>query len=437
MLILSTLSGLCLAGSETTWETVELSNEIPLTLVHAPDSPRQHFFTFLPHGLLADAKDRPQFAHLLEHLAIRSTDPEALEAGGVTMNGETGALSLRLDTYAVPERWREALERHALWIEEWRALEALDAAVLEREKGKIALEEQSTVARGYAHKWADAAWAQVVRHGAKDVALHGAVAGATVEELRADLAGAPRGLGGIRLVSAGPVDPETVRAAAEELFGELDTAKALSSRPSATVESIRRAGARQATWDLESAHLVEWYPLPDARPGDRLAGLLLAQLLNARAMAETALAEKGVHLAVAPDLLTPEGRWLKFSANLPAGVEPEAVHAAVRACLEGVRASGAAALKGSLAQAAAEFAQTPDLSALRKQFAARGTANDFMEGNLVLGLVNLEWMSGLDRAELAKSAAALEADRLLEVVAGWLEDGRSSSLVLRPRDSGD
>ena len=82
-------------GIETEWENFELSSGLRVTVVHATAAPKQTFFIMVPFGFLADDAGRSQFAHLVEHMVIRSTDPNSLSADGMNLNGETGALSMR------------------------------------------------------------------------------------------------------------------------------------------------------------------------------------------------------------------------------------------------------------------------------------------------------------------------------------------------------
>src|SRR5262249_41091222 len=144
---------------------------------------------------------------LVEHMLIRSTDREGLQAGGITFNGETGALGLRLETFADPRDWQPALERHVRWL----MADTFDAKVLAREKENIASEEATTTAHGYSHKWAAAAWNQIVCHGREHAAVHGDVARATVDEVRDYVRAKVAPGDGVRIVAVGPVAPESVR----------------------------------------------------------------------------------------------------------------------------------------------------------------------------------------------------------------------------------
>ena len=79
-------------------------------------------------------------AHLAEHLAIRSTDPDTLEVDGVSFNGETQGSTLRLEAIGPPEAWPSMVARLARWMD----AREVDADVLEVERGRILMEVAST-----------------------------------------------------------------------------------------------------------------------------------------------------------------------------------------------------------------------------------------------------------------------------------------------------
>jgi hypothetical protein len=53
------------------------------SVLEVKDAPQQAFLAFLPCGLLADEPGEAQFAHLMEHMLIRSTDKSGLSDEGV------------------------------------------------------------------------------------------------------------------------------------------------------------------------------------------------------------------------------------------------------------------------------------------------------------------------------------------------------------------
>src|SRR5215470_1038349 len=116
------------------WVHFTLPGGVRVSVWQVAGAKKECAFTLLPLSLVDDDADRAQFAHLVEHMLIRSTDREGLQAGGITFNGETGALGLRLETFADPRDWQPALERHVRWL----MADTFDAKVLAREKENIA-----------------------------------------------------------------------------------------------------------------------------------------------------------------------------------------------------------------------------------------------------------------------------------------------------------
>ena len=229
-----------LTSQEVGWHRYEVAGGVPLAVLYVPDAPRETTFTLLPLGLSADDAGRAQFSHLVEHMLIRATDPDSLRVDGIEINGETTTGALRMDTYAELEQWRAALARHVAWL----GTRTFDASVLAREKRRIAGEEASTVPRGHSHKWAAAAWNQVVNHGAAHAAVHGDVAGATLEELRDYVQDHVHIDARVRIFAAGPIEPDQVRAALAELFEavEVEPVPAAKTRPEPAARSPGSAG---------------------------------------------------------------------------------------------------------------------------------------------------------------------------------------------------
>src|SRR5829696_3109193 len=89
-----------------------LPNGIRVSYLHLKDSNDVSIFTFLPMGLAFDEAGRTQWAHLIEHLVLRTTMPGRLTHA----NAETLPDHMRLDFYGTRENWREGLKHHARWL---------------------------------------------------------------------------------------------------------------------------------------------------------------------------------------------------------------------------------------------------------------------------------------------------------------------------------
>lgn len=426
------------APAQTAFERFQLENGVRVALLEVPGAARQSTFTFLPLGLLHDAAGRAQYAHLVEHMLIRSTDPdsESLEVDGVRINGETGGALLRLETLAEPAKWREALERHALWL----AAEDFDAAVLEREKGRIVREEEGTVANKATAKWALAAWNQIVVHEASHAAVHGDVQSATLSELSAYVKSHVQIGAGLLVVSVGPVDVGEVRGAIEESLGALAAQKdaRTAGLDEDLSERVAEFGDREATWDLDAHHYLEWYPWPVGAP-DRAASLLIGQrLMTALMQSEDPLLQGG-RVLVSADLVHPGGRALLFSTSIEEGTDLGALRRALRGLIEDCLAKDhQPSLKLALKQAAMEMSGLPDFEALRSRFSGQPAA-DLIEAQMTLSLFNLEESFGLTRKQIGEHCAELDPKRVESLARKSLAEKRRASLVLRPagKDGGN
>jgi len=403
-------------------EDFSLDNGIRVTIVHAPAATREAIFTVLPLGLLGDDVRRAQHSHLLEHALIRSTDPQGLSAPGFTLNGETQATTLRLETIAEAPYWREALTRHGRWL----TARVFDPAMLEREKAAAASELDTTVPHGFTHKWATAAWAQIVRHGLKHAAVRGDVASATVADMQTYVAAhvgpSPR----VRIVCVGPIAPKDVRETLVAGIGMLPAAQGLAPPP--PPDAAPAPSDRSATWDLPARHYIEWYALPDGGPSDRAAAALLATAITQNLM----LAGETKILATA-EAAPGVGRVLFVSAPLAADASPDAIRAATRKAIDALAkpAAGSPDLATRIRMASAEVGGLPDFAAIRKARAGQ-PGLDLLEGNMILGLVAVEESTGLSGNDLAAAYGGLKPERLAAIVSASLGEKSRSSLVLEP-----
>src|ERR1051325_9881603 len=80
-----------------------LTNGIRVVSVYFPNSTNISIFTYSPMGLASDGPKQAQWAHLVEHLVIRSTVPD----DSSTANAETLPEHMRLDFYGNISNWKE------------------------------------------------------------------------------------------------------------------------------------------------------------------------------------------------------------------------------------------------------------------------------------------------------------------------------------------
>lgn len=358
---------------------------------------------------------------------------------------------MRLEVHAPPKQAPIAAAKLVAWL----TADRFDADVLEREKNNVASELSTTVPRGFTHKWAAAAWAQVVRHGAKEVAVLGDVQGATVDGLEG-YAEARVALGpDVRIVAVGPLPPAEVKtlfdaqlasgggldALAGALGGKARAAKEEHGSASGAPDSALARGELAAAWDLPATHLLEWYLLPDATPADRASATLLANALSTKLQADAELPSARILALASADVVVPRGRVLLLSASLPDAAAKERAAAAFRRAIDGLEAlPHVGSLDALLEMARNELSGLPDFSALRKQWKSRpgatppgAPAADLLEAQIGLQVALREASTGLSFAELGAAAKALTSKQLLDRRAKLLDAALASRLLLLPR----
>lgn len=418
-------------ASASPWVEGRLANGLRWIVVDAPLAEEQVHFTLLPWGLLSDGPGEAQLSHLGEHLVVRSLAPAAtdLRVEGILLGGETMALNLRLDTYAPIDRWETALGWHGSWLERRALASPALPALLGRERGRVDEELKQTCAQGYSHKWALAAWNQVVRHGRGHAAVQGDLA--TVrEQTLLEVAARRVGAGdGVLFVSVGPVPRAEVVAAIEIRLGALPQWAAVLPAPAAERGSIVAPGERRATWDLPLGHYLEWYPVPGGDAASLVGADALAFLLNTRLQQRGHLGASGIQAHATADLITPEGRWLLLSASLPRLEDEAVVRAEIAEVLAGLRELPEAPLV--VGQMTSQLAEWPDFAALRAQFGAQPGV-DWIEAQQVLFLVYAQLNLGLGLFDLAEAYSRLTRAGLEAFAAQVLVADRASVLVLAP-----
>ncbi len=422
------------AVSRGLFERFELASGVRLFVLHSAAAPRESIFSFVPLGLASDGPGQAQWSHLVEHMLIRSNDPEGFSSGGVTLNGETMASSLRLDTYAEPDQWRSALARHVRWL----STREFDAEVLEREKSNIASEEEITLERGATGKWAVAAWNQIVRCGREHAAVHGDVAGAEVDALAAYVGERVHIGPGITFIAAGPVEPEELRGALEEEFAlseDSGVGKEGGGRGKTVCEASRLFdfGDACATWDLDAWHYLEWYALPARSPEERLAAEIIAERVAASLSASKEPLLAGGRATAGSEIETADGRVLLLSVSVDSGTDIDGLREVLADLLAHCAEDGKGRmpLSMSIMQMGMQSAVTPNFSALRRRFGSSPAA-DLVEGQVALGLFSLEARTGIALTDLAGVCQALDPDSVRAIAKESLVPGRRSSLLLEP-----
>jgi len=358
-------------ATDAGWYTERLANGVRINVLTI-DAPVAAVFTFLPIGLADDPPGRAQFAHLAEHMLIRSADPESLQVGELRLNGETTNQVLRLECIGPATQWREALARHPRWL----CARSFDTAVIEREKLRIAGEERATVANGFNHKWASAAWSQIVE-GREHAAVHGDVANATAQQLEHYVATRVK-LSDAQVFVASPQPSSEVVAALRDDFAKLGPAA--NPEPPAATPGVAAGepGHRSVTWDIDAQHYLEWYELPQGTSA--AAAEILAQVLTAACFQTGALSEIPGRALVGA--VNHGGvRCVLFSCNQPKGTGIDDLQAAFRSAIERAPTLARFQVRGEMF--ARRYGVTPDFEAERKRV-ADPRMRDLIEANFAM-----------------------------------------------------
>ncbi|MCA8943764.1 MAG: insulinase family protein [Planctomycetes bacterium] len=402
-----------------------LDNGVRVHAIELGDATRVAVFTFLPVGLANDPLGRAQFAHLAEHMLIRATDSERLQVGGMSFNGETTGSVQRLESLGPLDDWKDLVGRHADWL----SAREFDADVLEREKLRIEGEERNTVPQGLNHKWAIAAWSQVVA-GSQNVRVHGDVATATVPQIERYVRDRVR-LADARIFVAGPISPTDVIDAIERAFGDAPGTTSKPTSGPSTAESRPHAapftepGHRDVTWDFDARQYLEWFPLPAD-----LSGIEAELLRNVVAQACFQVGDlRRLPGRGSADVVVRDGRrFLLFTAAVP---DPESEPRIREAFADAV--DNAIRLAGNIdpSMLAAPFRDVPDFEAHRARIHV-AHIRELVEANWLLQVGYACARTGKEPAELAAAFDAIDPKRVAKRLSDACESSLRRSASLHP-----
>lgn len=419
-----TLIASCTACNKQHAQTqiTDLPNGIRVVAVHFPKSTNVSIFTYTPMGLASDGPGHAQWAHLVEHLVIRSTVP-----GDFThANAETLADHMRLDTYGTVDDWQKWLSHHRRWIEGVPFTEAN----LQAEKPRV-VSECVVTARNFAtHKFALAAWAQGVRHGQKHVAIKGDVLNATlgdVQALRNEHFAIP---GQVTVCVVGGVETAIVLSTLEKQLGGIK----LTGKPVAAVRP--RSGNIDLTWDLEARHLLLTWPIPGFEVGDYAQLMVAGQLLSMEFASAPKKLKQQVGMALSgADLVTPEGNFFYISASLKPGATFEEVRKQLQATLDRLCAGQGLDQAADFGkQLAFSITQVADPSAFTSSLPP-GMTTAMMEGNIGLMFGLNVHRYGAERETLARNLAATTPAKVRQAVQKYLSVTGCSVCTIQPKQN--
>lgn len=395
-----------------------LSNGVRVVLVPIPESHNVSIFTYVPMGLASDPAGMTQWAHLVEHLVIRSTHPQPTQ----DVNAETLPDHMRLDFYGTTSNWKEGLAQHATWLSHGD----FDEATLQREIPPVLSECDFTARNLATHKFAMAAWGQAARHGKDRAEVRGDIERATLDAVRQLYQQHFAVLNRTVVCIVGGITLDEAHAAADEILSGINS-EAVSPAPMAIAN-----GARKITWDLPTRHIVFSWPLPGADDKDYAALFAAAAQLQMQVFQDVELQKLTGNVFVGADLATPEGRYFFINAVLQPGAEFKQVQDALETrvlALQGESTAGQTPMIG--AQLAFQLTQVMD-PAMVKQQAPPEMTSAMIEGNVGLQWGMREFQFGASREVLAKNLAALTQEDVKGALDRHLTPERRLVVTIQP-----
>ncbi len=405
-----------------------LPNGVRVLSIFVEDATRQCTFTFLPLSLANDPVHQSQWSHLAEHMLIRSTDPENLSVVGMEFNGETGPDYLRLDSYADANHWQESLDRHARWL----IARTFDVEGLEAEKAKVAGEESFVQSNGYTHKFALAAWNQIVTHGLDRAAVHGDVENATVEALQTYVESRIPINQQVLVATVGPTDPTTLKKVLTETLGQLPETPIQNLTPNGNSKR-QLEGIVEATWDLQQCHVLVWWELPN---DDSPSGIATSQLLSSVMMMNlrnpVTAVDPTAKILVHANVHTIAGSSaIVVNVSFADATKYDEMNAAITTAV--MQSNGfAQQIRQYGVMFAQQFQMPMDLGPLRQQMerANPGIAQ-MLEANILLGLAQLEFKANKPFGKVVKAMQSLRTEDVQQAVDRIAQEP-TGILFLRP-----
>ena len=395
-----------------------LSNGIRVVLVPFPASENVSIFTYVPMGLASDPAGMTQWAHLVEHLVIRTTHT----APSKEVNAETLPDHMRLDFYGTVDNWRNGLAYHAAWLSGGDFSEE----TLRREIPAALSECDYTVRNLATYKFAMAAWAQSARHGRDRAAVKGDIERATLDAVRQYHDEHFAVLNRTVVCIVGGVTPEEARAAAEKALS------GIASDAAAPAPASIAAGDRDITWDLQTRHLVLSWPLPKPTSKDYAALYASAAQLQMQLFQDQELKKLAGGVLVGADFSLPEGRFFYANAVLQPGAPFEEVREALMTRLNALQNKTTADLVRNIGgQLAYQLTHVMD-PALVKQQAPPDVSAAMIEVNLGLQWGMREFQFGPDRETLAKNLSVLTRDDVQAALKRYLTTESRLVTTIRP-----
>jgi hypothetical protein len=403
-------------------ETVTLDNGVRILLYPIADSRSIAIVTFIPYGITGDDPGCAMWCGLLRGLVSASTGPAPHdEQNAMTMSNWTTFIYSR---HAAA--WSEGVEAHARWLGIERF--GVNDTVARR---KEALETiRAEAGRGQTSRLATAAWVQALRAGDREVGILASLERARPAELGPYYQRKRSERGPPILVVSGLFHRDELVAAIREKIGGMTFARAAAPRQAETVPT-------RIVWDMPTAHLILYWPLPELSETARAYVLGVERSLNgslSRLSASDYLDQRSVAYVEGGVRLGGRGY---FVANIPLrdadGKTVEAARGVIQdligevvSDMPGRRAIGRAGVVTA-------FEQLARPAAVLAEAEGRGIPRRLVEGNLAIMLGQFELACDGKFEQYAAVLRDEEQPGAVAELAKALHETSRKELVIAPR----
>ncbi len=380
-------------------------------------------FAFIPLGLTQDEKDKTQWSHLLEHLILTST-------GQIRdfrkVNGETGADYLRLDFMGSMKEADEGLKLMASWLSKTMFTEE----ALKLETLRANSEVGPSANRLFAHKWATAAWNQVVRHGAKSVSIKEPLQKATLKEIHSYRDRHLSHPQDIVIVCTSKDDPKAFKEKLQKALKSIPPSK--KKTPNAKLQKPK-TGKTEVEWDLPVSHFLKSFKAPPVDHPDFLAFLIAQQIGSTMGRFYTNFKQHTGMVFTQLEINPPQGRYLSISGTLKPGTKVADVNKECDKLISLMTQSLSPLQFHQIRQSVIQRLEKPYAIQDALRFKSATNTEMMIAGNRAIQWGIIEFRYGEHREKILKGLKKLTAAQVSKTLKKHLDPKKGHTLILKPK----
>ena len=378
-------------------------------------------FAFLPLGLCQDGKEKTQWSHLLEHLTLNATGPIR---DFRKVNGETGADYLRLDFMGKTEETAEGLKLMSSWLSN----PSFSEKSLKVEVSRANSEVEPSSNRLFAHKWAAAAWNQVMLHGLKQVSIHGPIQKATLEKVINYRDRHLINTHKLLLVCTSNEPLASIKEKITEALKHIPVSKNnLPDQPDINIKTK----TTEVNWDLPVTHYLRTYQAPPITDPQFPAFLIAQHLGQSMAHTLTGFKKYTGMVFTQLEIKTEKNRRLSISATVKPNQNIENVNQEFDKLLALMTQNLNAFQFSSVVQLIAQRLEKPyDLKSVLK-FQSEANNAMLLAGNRAIQWGIIEFRYGEHRETILKNLKKLTAVKVKNILQKHLAAKEGHTLILK------